>query len=258
MNNLHEMIKRADDGDKDAMFRVAWDIVWGDPEAELEPELAEKALGYYFQLAQDGDCDSMLDLGAMYLDGRGVEKNESKALSWYRKAADMVYPKAFRCIGNYWMYYSDSSPDVERAFDAFVKGSICDEQNSLYELGDIYRKGDYMEKDDFFAFALYERAGEVIARNDFSYENGDVSWDDCYSDVRLRLGECYLDGVGTSANIEMAVEYLQDAVNIYKRRIAEGDDPKGVNSKQLVRAQESLADALQRQDLAEGSKYIGA
>ena len=252
MNNLHEMIKRADEGDKGAMFMVAWDIVWGDQAVELEPELAEKALGYYFQLAQDGDCNSMLDLGAMYLEGRGVERNEGKALAWYRKAADMLYPKAFRCIGNYWMYYSEKAPDVKRAFEAFIKGSVLGEQNSLYMLGDIYRAGEYVEKDDHFAFYLYRAAEQVIDRNDFGYEGGDVSWDDCYSDVQLRLGECLLDGIGTEANLEKAIDHLQESVNIFKRRIAEGDDPKDANSKELARAQVKLVDALRRKDSIDG------
>ena len=246
MNDLQEVMRQADGGDEDAMYWSALKIIWGDQTTAPEPGLAEKAVEYYSLLAQTGHCDSMLDLGAMYLDGRGVEKNEDKALAWYMKASDKLYPKAYRCIGNFWLIYSEKAPDIARAFDAFAKGALFEEQNSLYMLGDFYREGEYIDKDVYFAFALYRAAERVIARNDLGFPDGDITCDDCYSAVQLRLGECYLDGIGTKADIEQAARYLQPAVTVYERRIAEGDNPSGVNSKELIRAQEKLAETVKR------------
>jgi TPR repeat protein len=188
----------------------------------------------------------------MYLDGRGVEKNEARALAYYKAAADQLYPKAFRCLGNYWYLYSSQAPDYRLALDAFVKGALCGEQNSLYMLGDMYQGGEHVEKDDHFAFQLYKTAETAIERNDFGHPDNDVTWDDCYSDVQLRLGECFLDGIGTDADIDRAIECLQESVRIFKRRIGDGDDPRGFNTRYMLRAQQGLTEALRRHDEATG------
>jgi TPR repeat protein len=248
LDNLNEQIAKADAGDAQAMLSVASDIVWGDLTVELEPELAAKALGYYNHLAQDGVCDALLDLGAMYLEGRGVEKNEARALAFYQAAADQLYPKAFRCLGNFWLFSSSQAPDYRRAFDAFHQGAQLEEQNALYMLGDMYRDGIQVEKDARMAFQLYQRAEKAVARNDFGYAGNDVSWDDCYSDVQLRLGECYLDGRGTTVDLDRAITCLQESVRVYRRRIQDGDDYGRLNIEQLERAQGKLAEALKRQD----------
>ena len=40
-----------------------------------------------------------LKQGNMYCDGRGVEKNESKAVEWYLKAAEIGHGKAMHNLG---------------------------------------------------------------------------------------------------------------------------------------------------------------
>lgn len=86
--NYYEEMKHAEQGDLDAMFNVAFYIVWGDPASPVEPEAAALAVKYFKANAENGGTDSMLDLGAMYLEGRGVRKDEKEALLWYEKAAE--------------------------------------------------------------------------------------------------------------------------------------------------------------------------
>ena len=78
--NYYEQMKLAEQGDPEAMFNVASYTVWGDQSLPIEPEAAELAVRYYKKNAENGDADSMLDLGAMYLEGRGVPKDEKEAL----------------------------------------------------------------------------------------------------------------------------------------------------------------------------------
>ena len=99
-----EEIKRAKAGDLNSMFNVASYIIWGDQMSPLEPEAVELAVRYYKANAENGDTDSMLDLGAMYLEGRGVGKDEKEALRWYEIAASLNGPRACRCIANYYRY----------------------------------------------------------------------------------------------------------------------------------------------------------
>lgn len=227
--NYYEEMKKAEAGDLDAMFAVASYIVWGDMTSPVEPEAVERAVRYYTANANEGDTDSMLDLGAMYRSGRGVEKNDETALSWYMKAAEAGGHNACRCIGNFYKYdeLDDGTPvptaDLERlkkAFEWYEKGAENEEENSLYELGDFYRYGVVVEKDEEKAFSLYEEACRIIV--DYVLTDTD-SLNDSYSDVCLRLAECYHYGIGTEPDLEEAVYYIKIAKAEAQRRYNNGD-----------------------------------
>ena len=227
--NYHAEMQAAEAGDLNAMFNVASYIVWGDLISEPEPEMVELAIRYYQANADAGDTDSMLDLGAMYLDGRGVPKSEEKALEWYQKAAELGGQNACRCIGNLYHYdvLDDGTPvptaDPERLREAlrwYEKGAERDEENCLYELGDFYRKGLIVEKDEKKAFELYQRAFDVI-REVIIPEH--FSNNDSYSDVCFRLAECYHYGIGTNVDMMKAKVFIDIAKDETKKRADEGD-----------------------------------
>lgn len=227
--NYHTEMKAAEAGDLDAMFNVASYIIWGDLTSELEPEMVELAVRYYQANADAGDTDAMLDLGAMYLEGRGVPKSEKKALEWYQKAADLGGRNACRCIGNLYRYdvLDDGTPvptaDPERLRGAlawYQKGAERDEENCLYELGDYYRKGIIVDRDDERAFDLYWRAYEVI--RDIIMPNH-YSNNDSYSDVCFRLAECYHYGIGTDVDMKKAIAFIDIAKAETRKRADEGD-----------------------------------
>lgn len=46
-----------------------------------------KALEFQVKRAQEGSASAQYDLGIRYLDGKGVERNEDKALEWLKKSA---------------------------------------------------------------------------------------------------------------------------------------------------------------------------
>ncbi|GHV46982.1 hypothetical protein FACS1894204_09700 [Synergistales bacterium] len=226
MDNLNERIKQAESGDAEAQFDVAWHIVWGDQSEAIEPDWLERAIDYFERAAVQGHGDAMLDLGAMYSTGRGVEQDKGKAFYWFSKAAEILHPKAFRCLG-YWLGipittgYLDpiiDNADYKSAFNYFLKGAILGEQNSLYELGDLYFSGKYVDVDQTFAFKLYEQSYDII----------DYIEDDSYADVCLRLGECYYRGIGTGQDKGAARNYLTEAVNGYELRIERSDPLENV------------------------------
>lgn len=226
--NYYEELKLAQEGDLAAMFNVASYIIFGDQDSPVEPEAAELAMKYFLANAEAGDTDSMLDLGAMYLLGRGVEKDREKALEWYEKAAEHHGQRACRCIGNLYRYdnLDDGTPvptkDPERlkkAFEWFAIGSDREEENCLYELGDYYRKGLLVDKNEKLAFKLYTKAYkicEALTENHFAFN-------DSYADVCLRLAECYHYGQGTDIDLQAARFYIQIARTEAKERVDSGD-----------------------------------
>ena len=256
MDNLFEWIKKADNGDAEAQWRVAWYIVWEDQNEPIEPDWLERALEYFELSASQGYGDAMLDLGAMYCDGRGVERSKNKALYWYKKAAEMLHPKAFRCLGYAleiplgYLDPNDEYADYKTAFGYFLKGAILDEPNSVYKLGDMYFSGKYVDVDRRFAFKLYEE----------SYTYIDSIDDDSYASVCLRLGECYYRGVGTNQDIVVAREYIENAIEGYKYRIERGDPPiftdSGYNRANYLLNEIKLGHSIAQEVKSDGSDYL--
>ena len=227
LNYLEEM-KRAEEGDLDAMFNVASYTIWGDLTSPVEPEAAERALKYYFANADAGDTDAMLDLGAMYAEGRGVEKDKESALFWYQKAAELDGYRACRCLGNMYKYdvVDDGTPvptnDQERlqkALEWYELGTERNEENCIYELGDFYRYGIIVQKDEKKAFELYSEAYQVCC---YIMEDHYMI-NDSYSDVCFRLAECYHYGIGTKIDMDKARFYSSIAKDEAKRRLDNGD-----------------------------------
>ncbi len=60
---------------------------------------AEEAVKWLTLAAEAGDRVAQNNLGALYRDGRGVEKNLEAAQHWFRKSAEAGYPKAQLNLG---------------------------------------------------------------------------------------------------------------------------------------------------------------
>ena len=77
----------ADDGNVDAMYYLATRLFENALIITIgENETLTMAVKYYRMAAMEGHCGATIQLGDLYLEGRGVEKNSSMAKEWYQKA----------------------------------------------------------------------------------------------------------------------------------------------------------------------------
>ena len=118
--------------------------------------------------------DAMNDLVALYYDGRGCCQDFTKAIHYYEM------------------------------------GAFHGRLGSLYKIGDMYRKGYYVEKNPAEAFKIYVHCVGLMTHEDMSEFAGPVY---------LRLGQLYLYGEGTDKNpaetlkcFQIAERYLYDMV----------------------------------------------
>ena len=219
------MIKKADAGDADAQYRIAWYMTFEDQKEGVDPDWAERAVDYFEHAAAQGHGDAMLDLGCMYISRRGVEYDKRKAVYWYKKAAEMLYPKAFRCliyaldIPCEYFDPNEKGMDYRTIYEYAFKGALLNEQNALYILGDLLFSGKYAEQDQEAAYNLYCQSKMYI------YD----TTDDSYADVCLRIGECYYKGFAEIQNNDEAEEYLRSAIECYEFRRERGDPPEFVD-----------------------------
>ena len=78
----------------------------------------------YQKAAEQGDVNAQSILGAMYYEGKGVQKNYAKAFEWFEKAAEQGHA------------------------------------NAQYNLGVMYANGESVPKDYTRAIAWYQKAAE--------------------------------------------------------------------------------------------------
>ena len=79
-----------------------WTILGGGYQSYLKGDY-QAAYEEWLPLAELGDAEAQYNLGVMYDEGAGIEKDLVKAAAWYRKAADQGFIDAQTNLGM--MYY---------------------------------------------------------------------------------------------------------------------------------------------------------
>ena len=135
----------------------------------------EAAFGYYLKGAEANQPDCMLRLAAFLFNGRGTDKNETKAREWLGKAVEAGSAvAAFELAG---IYSKAEKPEILKVYSYLLiaaRGNIAKAQN---ELGLLYLTGNLGSADAPAAVAWFTRsaqAGDAAAQNNLAalYEGG--------------------------------------------------------------------------------------
>ncbi len=200
-----------------------------------------KAIRLYKDCAEnenEPDTFSMYRLGAIYLKGKGVEKDIELGLHYLNNAIDGGNSFAKITLAD---FYADSTHDMYDMAKAIQLYKDCAENEdepdtfSMYRLGAIYIKGKGVEKNielglhylnnaidggnsfakitlaDFYADSthdMYDMAKAIQLYKDCA-ENEDEP--DTFS--MYRLGAIYIKGKGVEKNIELGLHYLNNAID---------------------------------------------
>jgi hypothetical protein len=101
-----------------------------DEEKTMVTDIARNAIVRKMEsAAEQGDPEAQLELGLMYLHGRGVRVNYAKARMWLLKAAEQDDPDAQHELGL--MYYYGRGVAVDRA-EAYKWFKLAAEQPGNY------------------------------------------------------------------------------------------------------------------------------
>jgi len=111
-------------------------------------------------LAGRGDVIAEFNLGAIYQDGDGVQKNLGAAFQWYSKAAVQGYADAQYNLG--WMYDAGegTSTDVAQAVGWYRKAAEQGNADAQFSLAVMYEEGRGVVKDVNLAVQWYRKAAE--------------------------------------------------------------------------------------------------
>jgi TPR repeat protein len=91
--------------------------------------------------ASAGDAAAQVELGRMYLDGRGVPPDASQGAMWLGKAAEQAHPYAQYILGVLYSQGSSVPKDERKALSWFSKAATQGNVSAQVFLGGIYANG---------------------------------------------------------------------------------------------------------------------
>ncbi len=78
-----------------------------------------------------GSAPAQLNLGTMYLEGRGIQANHAEALMWFQKSANAGYSPAQRELGTLYMDRKDRSKRYRYGLEMDQEGGRSGETSQL-------------------------------------------------------------------------------------------------------------------------------
>ena len=202
-------------GDLEAMMEYSqhYQIHW--PEY-VTPAIAQKIVECYETCINAGNLTAALNLGAMYYGGEFIPRDFKKAIHYYEQATqsdeEEIQLRAWSNLGYCYYYGRDIPVDDEKAFNCYMRAAIQRDANALYKIGDMYRYGRYVNKDEQMALLFYHQALNEV------YETQPV-----FADIAKRIGECALYGIGMDKDIYMALKMLTKSELATYTKIKERD-----------------------------------
>lgn len=121
----------------------------------------ELALRYWIPLAEAGDSEIQYNLGVMYTDGRGVEKDIKQAIYWLTEAAEQEDADAQFRLGKLYTNSKDVEQDLTKAESWIRKSALGNNGNACYYLAQFYAHGKGLPKDNELAYAGIIKAPKI-------------------------------------------------------------------------------------------------
>ena len=210
----------------------------------IEPEIKEsvavesnskakgsRAFDKLYLKAKKGDAIAQFKLGYSYRKGDGVEKNDEKAVYWYKLAAEQGMVNAQYNLGVCYFHGQGVEVDKSTALLWWTKAGYQNDTDAQFYVGLCYEKSEGVEQDYVEALRWYLKAaqkGDVDAQNKVGayYEYGigtekntaiAFSWykkaakqKDAWG--QYNVGRCYENGYGTEKNYIKAFKWFKKAV----------------------------------------------
>ncbi len=117
-------------------------------------------------LAEQGNVRALTDLGFMYANGHGVEKDERKAVEMYQRAAEGGLALAQFNLGYMYMHGQGTGADPDEGLRWYRRAAEQGFVAAQFNLGVRYYTGEGVDRDlgeAYFWFALAERGGHARA-----------------------------------------------------------------------------------------------
>lgn len=136
-----------------------------------------KAVRLWRRAAEGGNSEGQAYLGWAYLEGRGVEQNDTEALRWYRLAIAQHEPFALHGLGTLYLHGQVVEQDEAEALRLIQLAANQNYAPAEYALGWMYENGRGVTQNLDQAISWYRRAAK----------NGDGQAIDALQDLGVSL-----------------------------------------------------------------------
>lgn len=192
---LQKLTRMAQEGDLNSQLTLGYMYLYGDEEANIEQDY-QKAFSYYEQAAQQGDNVAINNLGSLYYSGIGVSRNLLKAVQLFSQASTLGNTESMVNLGFIYISGKGDYYRPQEAMRLFQTASAAKNPTADFMLGYAYYKGFEVEKNDIKAFELIKRSANAG-----------------YDEAQNILSTMYMNGEGTPQNYGNGVRALEQAVN---------------------------------------------
>jgi uncharacterized protein len=173
------------------------------------PKNDEKAHSWYKAAADKGDRNAIYALGLMHIHGRFLKKDKDEAFKYFEKSADMGHLASLYNLG---LLYMERGEDVKAA-DSFEKSANAGLADAQYALSQFFNSGRGRVKDIVKSTNYLEKAAKQNL-----------------TEAEVEYGLALFNGKGTTKNESEGVKYLKIAAlkgnaigqNRYARALAAG------------------------------------
>lgn len=156
----------------------------------------QKAQEEFSYLADEGDGTALYYMGQIYEKGLGTPADKDKAMEYYKRADAAGNSAATATLASLIMDDTTIQDNNKIGLDLLKKSAYNGNADALFELGELYSKGEKIEREYTYAFGYYLMAAL----------KGDKR-------AQHRLAFSYLNGRGTPQDFESGVKWLQRSAN---------------------------------------------
>ncbi len=122
-----------------------------------------KALDAFYVLAKEGHPKAQFNVGLIYANGKGVNKDSYQAMVWYKKAAKQGNAAAQYNLAKLISQRPDKEDPraLERIKYWYEKAAEGGQKEAINNLALLYLKGKGVEKNELKAFELFKKAAKM-------------------------------------------------------------------------------------------------
>ncbi|WP_104740438.1 SEL1-like repeat protein [Helicobacter bizzozeronii] len=124
----------------------------------------QKAIEYYQKAGEGGNKDGYLVIADMYVIGDGVPQDDQKALEYYQKSYHNnvdAYEALGRAYSSYAVGMPPSVKNIPKALKYLKKAAELGSMDAYVVLGDMYKRGEGVPKDEQKAMHYYDKACDL-------------------------------------------------------------------------------------------------
>lgn len=188
------------------------------------------AMEAYRKCAANGHTAAQYQVGLLYSNGQGVERDYKEAVNWYRRAAANGYAEAQNSLGFVYSKGQGVEQDYKEAVKWCRKAAEGGHIQAQYNLGTMYFKGlgtvqDFIEAAHWYREAANQGYAQAQTILGLMYSRGQgkkqnykkaVRWyrkaaEQGYSQAQFNLGVMYTEGRGVEEDYEEAEIWYRKA-----------------------------------------------